>query len=334
MSDLPRVYLTRRLPQPALDLLSQYVRAIIWPGELPPPRAVLQKELALADGLLALPADYLDRSLLEAAPYLRVISNFSVDCDNIDIAAATRCGILVTHTPDVLTESVADFTIALMLAAARRVIESDQFVRAGRWRSWGPETLLGRDLYGATLGIIGFGRVGQAVARRASGFSMRVLYHSPHRTLAEERAGAPSYVSLDQLLAESDIISLHCPLNDETFHLIDRDALDTMKSDAILVNTARGPVIDTRALVEVLRQRPIIAALDVTDPEPLPADHPLLALPNAIVTPHVASASVAARTRMALMVTEDLLAVLRGDRPRYLVNPEAWQERMISVGGV
>ncbi len=161
---------------------------------------------------------------------------------------------------------------------------------------------------------------------------MRVLYHTPRPRLAEEREGAPVYASLDQLLAESDVISLHCPLNDETFHLIDRDALNTMKPDAILVNTARGTLIDTRALVEVLRQRPIIAALDVTDPEPLPADHLLLALPNAIVTPHVASASVATRTRMALMAVEDLLAGLRGDRPRYLVNPEAWQERMISVG--
>ncbi|MFL5800727.1 MAG: 2-hydroxyacid dehydrogenase [Roseiflexaceae bacterium] len=333
MSDLPRVYVTRRLPQPALDLLNRHVRAIVWPGELPPPRAVLLKEVAVADGLLALPADYVDKTLLDMAVHLRVVSNFAVEHDNIDIAAATRCGILVTNTPYVLTESVADFTIALMLAAARRVIESDQFVRAGRWRSWGPETLLGRDLYSATLGIIGLGQVGQAVARRAGGFGMRILYYTPRRELDAGHAGAPAYAPLDQLLAESDIVSLHCPLNDETFHLIDRDALNTMKPDAILVNTARGPLVDTRALVEVLRQRPIVAALDVTDPEPLPADHPLLALPNAIVTPHVASASVTTRTRMALMAAEALLAALRGDRPRYLVNPEAWQERVIAVGG-
>jgi glyoxylate reductase len=332
MSDLPRVYVTRRLPQPALDLLFRHVRTTVWPGELPPPRAVLLKEVAGADGLLALPADYVDKALLDRSVRLRVVSNFAVSYDNIDVAAATRRGILVTNTPDVLTESVADFTIALMLAAARRVIESDQYVRAGRWRSWGPETLLGRDLYGATLGIIGLGQVGRAVARRASGFGMRIIYYTPRRNLADEREGALAYTPLDQLLAESDIISLHCPLNDETFHLIDRDALHTIKPDAILVNTASGQHIDTRALVDVLRQRPIVAALDVTDPEPLPADHPLLALPNVIVTPHVASASVATRTRMALMAAEDLLAALRGDRPRYLVNPEAWQERMIAVG--
>jgi glyoxylate reductase len=333
MSDLPRVYMTCRLPQPALDLLAQHVRAIVWPGELPPPRAVLLKEIAAADGLLALPADYIDKTVLEAGVHLRVVSNFAVDYDNIDVAAATRYGILITHTPDVLTESVADFTLALMLAAARRVIESNQYVRAGRWRSWGPETLLGRDLFGATLGIIGLGQIGQAVARRAAGFGMRILYSTQQRKLAQEHAGGPAYAPLDQLLAESDIVSLHCPLNDETYHLIDRDALSLMKPDAILINTARGPLVDTPALVEVLRQRPIVAALDVTDPEPLPAAHPLLSLPNAIVTPHVASASVATRTRMAMIAAEDLLAALRGDQPRYLVNPQAWQERMISVGG-
>jgi glyoxylate reductase len=332
MSDLPRVYVTRRLPQPALDLLAQHVHMTVWPGELPPPRAVLMKEVAEIDGLLALLTDRVDAALLDAAPRLRVVSNFAVGYDNIDVAAATRRGILVTNTPGVLAETTADFTMALMLAAGRRVIEGDHYVKAGRWRTWGPETLLGRDLYGATIGIIGFGQIGQAVARRVSGFGMRILYYSPSRKLDVEAEGGPTYAPLERLLAESDIVSLHCPLNDETYHLIDRDALELLKPGAILVNTARGPVVDTRALVEALRQKPIVAALDVTDPEPLPVGHALLALPNAIVTPHIASASVATRTRMALMAADNLLAALRGDRPRFLLNPQAWGEQVISVG--
>jgi glyoxylate reductase len=332
MSDLPRVYVTRRLPQPALDLLSRHVQIAVWPGELPPPRAVLMKEVAEIDGLLALLTDRVDAALIDAAPRLRVVSNYAVGYDNIDVDAATARAILVTNTPDVLTETTADFTIALMLAAARRVIESEQYVKAGRWRTWGPENLHGRDLWWATVGLIGLGRIGQAVARRLSGFGARVLYYSPRRKLDQEAEDGPAYTPLEQLLAESDIISLHCPLNDETYHLIDRDALALMKPDAILVNTARGPIVDTRALLEALRQKPIIAALDVTDPEPLPPDHPLLALPNTIVTPHVASASVRTRTRMALMAAESLLAALRGDRPAHLVNPQVWREKVISVG--
>jgi glyoxylate reductase len=326
------VYVTRRLPQPALDLLAQHAQISMWPGELPPPRAVLLKEVAEADGLLALLTDRVDGPLLDAGPRLRVVSNYAVGYDNVDVGAATSRGVLVTNTPDVLTETVADFTLALMLAAGRRIIEGEQYIKAGRWRTWGPEILLGRDLYGATLGLIGLGRIARAVARRASGFGMRVLYYSPNRKLQEEFDGGPEYAPLARLLSESDVVSLHCPLNDETYHLIDREVLDMLKPGAILVNTARGPVVDTRALVEALRHKPIIAALDVTDPEPLPADHPLLSLPNAIVTPHIASASVQTRTRMALMAAENLLAALRGERPRFLVNPAAWQEKAMSIG--
>jgi glyoxylate reductase len=332
MSDRPRIYVTRHLPQPALDRLAQSAQIVIWPGELPPPRAVLLKEVAECDGLLSLLTDRVDAALLDAAPRLRVVSNYAVGYDNIDIAAASARGVLVTNTPDVLTETVADFTFALMLAAARRMIESEQYVKAGRWRTWGPETLLGHDLYGTTLGLIGFGRIGQAVARRAQGFGMCICYTGSRHAPAAEAAGGPTYVALEQLLAESDVVSLHCPLNDETYHLIDRETLALLKPNAILVNTARGPVVDTRALVEAMRQKPICAALDVTDPEPLPPDHPLLALPNALVTPHIASASVQTRTRMALMAVENLLAALRGERPPFLVNPEVLSERVISIG--
>jgi glyoxylate reductase len=332
MSDLPRVYVTRRLPQPALELLSRHVRVTVWPGELPPPRAVLLKEVAQADGLLALPADRVDATLLDAAPHLRVVSNLAADYENIDITAANRRGVLVATTPGILAETAADFTFALFLAASRRVIEAEQLVRAGRWRAWGPELLLGRDLWGATLGIVGMGQVGQAVARRAAGFGMRVIFHTRQRRIEDEREDGPSYASLEQLLTESDVVSLHCSLNDETYQLIDRDALALMKADAILVNTAHGLIVDTKALLETLRHKPIVAALDVTDPEPLPANHPLLSLPNVLVTPHMASASVATRTRMALLAAENLLDALRGERPRHLVNMEVWHDRVISVG--
>lgn len=326
MSDLPRIYVARRLPQPALNLLSQHTRMTLWPGELPPPRAVLMKEVAEVDGLLALLTDRVDGELLDAAPSLRVVSNYAVGYDNVDVPAATARRVLVTNTPDVLTETTADFAFALMLAVARRLGEAERYVKTGQWRTWGPEILLGRDLYGATLGIVGMGRIGRAVAKRARGFDMRVLYYSATRRPQDERPGEFEYASLAQLLAESDFISLHCPLNNDTYHLIDKAALELLKPGAVLINTARGPVIDTRALVEALRQKPIFAALDVTDPEPLPADHPLIELPNAMVVPHIASATVQTRTRMAMMAAENLLAALRGERPRHLVNPQAWHE--------
>jgi glyoxylate reductase len=332
MTDRPRVYVTRRLPQPAIELLLQHVQATVWPGELPPPRAVLLKEVAEIDGLLALPTDRVDAGLLEAAPYLRVVSNYAIGYDNVDLVAATKRGVMVTNTPDVLTETAADFAFALILAAARRMVESEQYVKAGRWRTWGPEILLGRDVYGSTLGIVGMGRIGQAVVRRARGFGMRILYAGSRRKPDLEHTEGIIFVPLEQLLIESDIVSLHCPLNDDTYHLIDRDALELMKSNAILVNTARGQIIDTRALVDVLRAKPMVAALDVTDPEPLPTNHPLLALPNAIVTPHVASATMQTRTRMGLMAAQNIIAALQGERPPFLVNTELWDNKVISVG--
>ncbi|HEU4327774.1 MAG TPA: D-glycerate dehydrogenase [Roseiflexaceae bacterium] len=327
MTDLPRVYVTRHIPQAALDLLAQHVSLSVWPGEQPPPRAVVQKEAVTCDGLLTMVTDRVDAALLEAAPRLLVVSNYGVGYDNIDLAAATEQGVLVTNTPDVLTEATADLAFALILATARRLGEAEQYVKAGRWRFWGPELLLGRELSGATLGLVGLGRIGAAVARRAQGFGMHVLYHTP-RPKPEAETGGLRHAPLEQLLAESDIVSLHCPLNDDTYHLIDRDALALLKPDALLVNTARGSVVDTRALVEALRQRPqMVAALDVTDPEPMPADHELLALPNALVVPHIGSATVQARTRMGTLAAQNLLAALRGERPPSLVNPEAWGRR-------
>ena len=323
---LPRVYVTRHLPQSALDELAQHTEMEVWPGELPPPREELLRKVGEIDGLLALLTDRVDAALLDAAPRLRIVSNYAVGFDNVDVAAATARSVLVTNTPDVLTETTADFAMTLMLAGARRIVEAEKYVKAGQWQTWGPETLLGQDIYGATLGLIGLGRIGQAVVRRASGFGMRMLYHGHRRHPDLEAAYNLVRVPLDQLLAESDIISLHCPLTEETRHMIDREALERCKPNAILVNTARGPVVDTEALVEVLRRKPMVAALDVTDPEPLPADHPLLDLPNVLVVPHIASATVQTRLRMARMAVENLVAALRGERPRFLVNPTAWRE--------
>ncbi len=326
---LPLAYVTRHLPQPALDFLAQHTHMSWWPDELPPPHDRLLAEASNVDGLLALLTDRIDAEFLDAAPRLRIVSNYAVGYDNIDLRAATERGVLVTNTPDVLTETTADFTFALMFAAARRIVDGVNYVKDGQWKTWGPEILLGQDMYGATLGIIGVGRIGSAVAKRAHGFGMRILYSDERRKPDLETAYGLEHVTMDQLFAQSDIISLHCPLNDKTRHLIDRAALERLKSTAIVVNTARGAVIDTAALIEVLRHKPIVAALDVTDPEPLPADHPLLSLPNVLVTPHIASATVATRTRMAMVAAKNLVAGLQGQRPPFLLNPDAW-ERFIA----
>ena len=248
--------------------------------------------------------------------------------DNIDVAAATARGVLVTRTPGVLSETTADFAFALVLAAARRVVEGDRYVREGNWKTWGPETLLGGDVYGATLGIVGLGGIGREVARRARGFGMRVLYTGPARKPDAERELAVEFRPLEDLLRESDFVTLHAPLTPETRQIINERTLRLMKPAAVLVNTGRGPLVDQNALYEALRSGVIAAAaLDVTDPEPIHADDPLLSLPNLIVTPHIASASVATRSRMALLAAENLLAGLRGEVPEHAVNPEAVARR-------
>ncbi len=328
-----KVFVTRRIPADGLDLLRQACRVEVWPDELPPPDETLREKVRGIDGLLSLLTDRVDADLMDAAgPRLKVISNYAVGFDNVDVEAATERGIAVGHTPGVLTETTADMAFALLMAAARRIVEGVDYVRAGKWRTWGPTLLLGHDVHGATLGIIGLGRIGQAVARRAAGFGMRVLYFDPHCD-AEKGAsvGATVCCSLDDLLAEADFVSLHVPLTEETHHLIDRAALARMKPTAVLVNTARGAVVDTEALYDALRQgRIAYAALDVTDPEPLPRDHKLLTLPNCLIVPHIASASHATRTRMAVMAAENLLAGLRGERLPYCVNPQVYD---LETGG-
>jgi glyoxylate reductase len=321
----PKILITREIPAAGVARLRPHCDIDQWTPDEPMPRAELLRRAAGAEGLYCLLTERVDAELLDAAPRLKVVSNMAVGYDNVDVAECTRRGLPVGNTPGVLTDTTADLAFALLLAAARRVAEGAQYVQAGQWKTFSPMLMLGRDAHGATLGIVGLGRIGSAVARRARGFDMRVLYHNRRRDEAAERELGAEYRSLEALLAESDFVSLHTPLGPETRGLIDRARLRQMKPTAILINTARGPVVDTAALLEALRAGVIGgAALDVTDPEPLPADHPLLGLPNCLVVPHIASATVTTRNKMATMAAENLLAGLRGERLPNCVNPEVY----------
>ena len=320
----PRVYVTRRLPQPALDIIRPIADFTLWDREdVPPAREVLLREVTQVDGLLSLLTDRIDGEVMDAAPRLRVVSNFAVGFDNIDIPAATQRRIVVTNTPEVLTETVADFAFCLMLAAARRLVEGDRYARDGKWKTWEPLLLAGQDMYRATLGLIGLGRIGSAVARRAKGFEMRVMYYDPFRREDLEQSLQIEYRPFTDVLRQADFISVHVPLSEQTRHLIRRDQFSMMKPTAVFVNTSRGPVVDQQALAEALAARRIFAAgIDVFEREPVPTDDPLLAQGNAIVAPHIASASIPTRIRMATLAAENLVAVLQGKRPPNPVNPE------------
>jgi len=319
------VYVTRHLPQAAFERLTAACRVEIWDREVPPPYEVLLEGVAGKDGLLCLLTDRVDAALMDAAPGLRVISQCAVGYDNVDVAAATARGIPVGNTPGVLTDATADFAFALLMAAARRIGEAVDFVRQGRWETWGLTLLLGQEVHGATLGIVGLGRIGRAVARRARGFGMTVLYHDTGRQPGAEADLGIEYRSLDDLLREADFVSLHTSLTEESRGLVDARALALMKPTAILINTSRGPVVDTEALYRALKEGQIAyAALDVTDPEPLPAGHKLLTLPNILVAPHIASATVTSRTAMANMAVDNLLAGLRGECLPHCANPEVY----------
>jgi glyoxylate reductase len=299
---MARVFVTRELPFPALERLEAEHEVDTWPGDLAPPPDELRARTSEADGLLSMVADRVDEALLDAAPNLRAIANYAVGTDNIDLEAAAARGLPVGNTPDVLTDATADLAFALILALARGIVSGAETVRAGEWRTWEPAGALGTDLAGATLGIVGRGRIGEAVARRATGFGMEVVHSS-------RSSGLP----LDQLLGQADVISLHTPLTPDTRHLIDASALARMKPTALLVNTARGGIVDQDALREALMEGRIGgAALDVTEPEPLPGDHPLLDAPNLLVVPHLGSATRRTRARMAEMAVENLLAALDG----------------------
>ena len=324
----PRVFVTRRIPAKGLDLVWQAAEVEVWQHPLPPSYEVLVQKVKGLDALLCLLTDRIDANLMDAiGPQVKVISQMAVGFDNIDIAAATARGIPIGNTPGVLTDTTADFAWALLMAAARRVVEGDKFTRAGKWKTWGPIDFLGPDVTGATLGIVGFGRIGQGLAKRAQGFDMRILYFDRQRDLEAEQKYGAQFVELDTLLRESDFVSLHTVLSPETYHLMDDVRLGQMKRSGILINTSRGPVVDPAALYRALSSGTIAyAALDVTEPEPIQVDDPLLTLDNIIIAPHIASASFQTRDKMATMAAANLIAGLRGERLPNCVNVQVYDK--------
>jgi glyoxylate reductase len=323
----PDVYITRLIPEKGLEMVREVCETRVWKGELPPPREVLLDEVREIEGLLCLLTDKVDAELLDAAPKLKVVSNMAVGFDNIHVAECTKRGIPVGNTPGVLTDTTADLAFALLMVAARRIVEGDRFVREGRWKTWGPTLLLGYDIHGATLGIIGFGRIGQAVARRAEGFDMRILYYDIIRREELEEEMEIEYADIESLLRASDFVTLHTILSPETHHFIGERELKLMKKTAILINAARGPIVDPKALYRALKERWIAyAALDVTEPEPISMDDPLLTLDNLVIVPHLGSASHATRTKMATMAAANLIAGLKGERFPHCVNPEVYEK--------
>ncbi|MGK7916814.1 MAG: 2-hydroxyacid dehydrogenase [Prochloraceae cyanobacterium] len=321
-----KVFVTRRLPA-QLEQLRQIADVEIWSERQPPPYPVLLEKVKEIDGLLCLLTDRIDRQLIEAAKSLQVISQMAVGYDNIDISAATVRQIPVGNTPDVLTDATADFAWALLMAAARRVVEADKFTRALEWETWSPDLLLGANITGATLGIVGLGRIGRAVARRARGFEMRILYANRNRCNPElEQSLGVEFATFDRLLQQSDFVTIHTPLSADTYRLFSDRQFELMKPSAIVINTARGPIVDPDALYLALTSGQITgAALDVTDPEPIPKHSPLLRLDNLTIAPHIASASRQTREKMAMMAIANLVAGLKGDRLPDCVNPEVYQ---------
>lgn len=324
----PKVFVTRVIPEKGLELIRDFCEVDLWQDEQPPGREELLKHVEGVEGLLCLLTDRVDGDVMDAAgEQLKVISNHAVGFDNIDVPAATARKIPVGNTPDVLTDATADFSFTLLMAAGRRLLEADRYVRGGKWKTWGPMLLLGVEMQGATLGLVGFGRIGKAMARRAAGFDMRVIYYDPGERKQDPELAA-TRVDFETLLEESDFISLHTPLTPDTRHMIDSEALSKMKPGAVLINTSRGPVVDLDALYEALKERRLFAAaLDVTEPEPLPFDHPLYTLDNVIIAPHIASASRATRDKMAWMAAQNLIAGLKGERLPNCVNPQVYLQK-------
>jgi glyoxylate reductase len=316
------IYITRKLPVSIVEPLSAYFNVKMWEKEdTVVPRDILLREVQDADGLLCLLTDQIDGELINRAKNLKVISNLAVGYNNIDVKAASQRGIIVTNTPGVLTETTADLTFALLMATARRLTEASDFLRNGEWGAWSPMELTGQDIYGATIGIIGLGRIAEALVRRAKGFDMRVLYYNRTRKPDKEAELGIEFADLHSLLKESDFVSILVPYNPELHHMIGRSELALMKKNAILINTARGGLIDEAALYDALRKKHILAAgLDVFEEEPVPVDHPLLTLPNVVTLPHIGSASVSTRLNMASLAADNIINVLSGKDPITPVN--------------
>jgi glyoxylate reductase len=329
MSVKPKVLVTRVLPEAGLKLIRQTCDAEVWQDQLPPPAAVLRQKIPGCDGLVSLLTDKIDGPLLDLAPRLKVVSNFAVGFNNIDVPAASRRGIAVGNTPGVLTDATADMAFCLLIEAARRVVEGHQYTLAGKWKTWEPLGHLGQDMVGRTLGIVGMGRIGYALAKRCrGGWDMNILYHDVYKNDKAEKDLGARQVDLDTLLAQSDFVSLHADLNDKTRGLIGAEQLKKMKPTAVLVNSARGPLVDQKALAAALKAGTIFAAgLDVTDPEPPAMDDPLLKLPNVVIAPHIASATVETRNHMAEICAKNLIAGLTGQALPAWVNPEVAAKR-------
>lgn len=321
------ILVTRAIDERVLDFLKSQddVDVRLWNEDRPIDRDALLERITDVDGVLTMLTERVDAELLDHAPQLKVISNMAVGYDNIDVNEATSRGLPVGNTPGVLTETSADLAFALLMSAARRLPEAQAYVNAGKWQTWSPNLLLGRDVYGATLGIVGLGRIGQAVARRGKAFGMKVIYYGGSDKAAAQEIGAEER-TLSELLQESDFVSLHVPLREDTYHYIGAEELAQMKSTAILINTARGGVVDPQALYEALKNGSIYAAaLDVTEPEPINPDDPLLTLDNCLIVPHIGSSSVETRRKMAQLAAENVLAGVRGERLPNCVNPEVYE---------
>ncbi len=325
----PKVYVTRMLPERGLKIIKEHFDTEVWPEYAPPPKEMIIKKAANVDALVSLLSDKIDAEVFDAAPKLKIVSQIAVGFDNIDLKEATKRGIYVTNTPEVLTDTTADFAWALLMVIARRVVEADKYVRTGQWKvGWHPSMLQGRDVYGATIGIVGAGRIGFGVAQRASGFKMRILYYDVIPRPEVEKEFGAKRVDLDTLLRESDFVSVHVPLMKETFHLINEERLKLMKKTAYLINNSRGPVVDEKALYAALKEGRIAGAgLDVFEQEPMPMNNPLLKLDNVVVAPHISSASYETRSRMAEMVAENLVAFFEKRTPPNLVNPEVMKTK-------
>jgi len=325
----PKVYVTREIPERGLKIIMERFEAEVWPEYGHPPKEVIIDKVSNVDAIVTLLSDEIDAVVFDVAPRLKIVAQMAVGFDNIDVKLATKRGIYVTNTPEVLTETTADFAWALLMAVARRVVEADRYVRTGKWKvSWHPTMLLGRDVHNATIGIVGAGRIGSAVAKRAKGFNMKILYYDVvSRPELEKELGAKN-VDLDTLFKESDFISIHVPLMNQTYHMVNAEKLRLMKKTAYLINNSRGSVIDEKALYRALKEEWIAGAgLDVFEREPTQLDNPLLMLDNVVVAPHISSSSHETRSRMAEMVAENLIAFFEGTIPSNLVNPEVLKIR-------
>jgi len=327
-----KVYITRQLPDRGLQKIKKFFDAEVWPDYAPPPKKTVIEKAKAVDALVTLLSDKIDAEVFNVAPKLRIVSQLAVGFDNIDLQEATKRGIYVTNTPEVLTDTTADFSWALLMAVARRVVEADKYVRNGQWKvAWHPDMMTGRDIHGATIGIVGAGRIGYAMAKRAKGFDMKILFYDVIPRPEMEKDFGAKRLDLTVLLKEADFVSIHVPLMKETYHLMNEEKLKLMKKTAYLINNSRGPVIDEKALYRALKEGWIAGAgMDVFEQEPTPMDNPLLKFDNVVVAPHISSASLETRAQMSEMVAGNLIAFFQGSKPPNLVNQDVMKIRPIS----